>query len=851
MQALRILVAQSEPCLLAQVVEQALRRMPGVTVVQNQVLGTTHAARLIEAGDARVDAVIAVTRDDGPDGPLGTVQSDVVISRIAIDRDMTLIAASQVGLDALVAALRALSEGCGPTRLPREDDREYPPDPQVKDCGVRDEVDAARVDLIALLRAWLDDTLLHYHRGQPQAEDDFPGLTRSAASIEPLLMSHDDSPGAPPERDRPDMPGTLRDLLDALIRANPGDEPLSAIYRRLAPTPLEFSALMLALAPELDMKYQTVYGFLQDDMSRRTASLALVCAVLGLSVGTRRELGRSGALARWCLFDAGESLPYADEPLRVDPCIANWILGDDAALLRAAQASAIIGTTPWHGAAWPTDALRECCDALRSTLAVRPVDASWIALAGGDMDGWKAAVEAVSSADGTPLMRISLEHLAHVDPEKMANVVLHIARAARLLDRLIVVDAADAFGTESELHALALLRATLEGSARPALIVTMRVERFASTLSISHGAILRRDAPGSATIGKSLAAAAACNGIPITDEDAARMARMYPLRFESIHSALKLAAADGLAQRTPDERLAAVASNLRRVSTAHLPRFARLIQPAVTLDDVVLPHERRAQLDEMVAHVRHAGRVLDDWGFEAGRPLSRGVAALFCGPSGTGKSMAAEAIAHALHTDAWLVDLAQVVSKYIGESEKNLDVVFTEAEQSGALLVFNEADVLFSKRSEVRDAHDRYANMEVAYLLQRMESFSGLAILTTNFRQNLDQAFLRRLRFIVEFSKPDCEAREAIWMRCLPAAAPISSDVDCHALARQLELTGGNISQITLRAAFLAAQEGAMQITVAHLLAATRAELLKIGMTGAERELDQLNAGSAAQARAA
>ena len=257
------------------------------------------------------------------------------------------------------------------------------------------------------------------------------------------------------------------------------------------------------------------------------------------------------------------------------------------------------------------------------------------------------------------------------------------------------------------------------------------------------------------------------------------------------------------------------------------------------LDDVVLPHDQRAQLDEMVTHVHHAATVLDVWGFGPVLGRARGVAALFWGPSGTGKTMAAQAVARELIADVYQVDLARVVSKFIGETEKNLDAIFDDAERAGAVLLFDEADALFGKRSEVKDAHDRYANIEIAYLLQRMELFGGVAILTTNFRQNVDAAFLRRLRFVVEFPRPDAAAREAIWRKSMPASAPLDARIDFAYLARRVEITGGNIRQIALRAAFAAASEQAAAIRMDHLVEATRAELGKLGMPAAERELGE------------
>ncbi len=217
----------------------------------------------------------------------------------------------------------------------------------------------------------------------------------------------------------------------------------------------------------------------------------------------------------------------------------------------------------------------------------------------------------------------------------------------------------------------------------------------------------------------------------------------------------------------------------------------------------------------------------------------RGVPALFSGPSGTGKTMAAQIIARELAVELFQVDLANTVSKYIGETEKNLDRIFEAAESASAVLLFDEADALFGKRTEVRDAHDRYANVEVAYLLQRMEAYSGLVILTTNFRQNLDKAFMRRLRFVVEFPEPDATHREAIWQRVFPDDAPLAEDVSFGFLARRLELTGGHIQQIAIRAAFAAVGEDA-PIGMRHIVHATREELRKLGMLNAEQTLAQL-----------
>jgi SpoVK/Ycf46/Vps4 family AAA+-type ATPase len=238
---------------------------------------------------------------------------------------------------------------------------------------------------------------------------------------------------------------------------------------------------------------------------------------------------------------------------------------------------------------------------------------------------------------------------------------------------------------------------------------------------------------------------------------------------------------------------------------------------------LVLPRERLDQLREALARVRHQARVIDDWGFLDDRPGARGVRMLFAGPPGTGKTLSAEVLAHSLATDLLVVDLARLVSKWIGETEKNLAEVFEAAERSRAVLLFDEADALFGKRTEVSDAHDRYANLETAYLLARLERFEGLAILSTNLRQNLDSAFTRRLEFILDFDPPGRAERLALWRCHLPAEAPLAGDVDLDELAAGFPLVGGLIRNAAVAAAFLAAAED-RSITLLHLVHSIRSE---------------------------
>lgn len=257
---------------------------------------------------------------------------------------------------------------------------------------------------------------------------------------------------------------------------------------------------------------------------------------------------------------------------------------------------------------------------------------------------------------------------------------------------------------------------------------------------------------------------------------------------------------------------------------ARLDELAQRVTLVATWDDLVLPGAQLATLHQISAHVKHRLKVYQDWGFGVSGSRGLGITALFSGESGTGKTMAAEVLANDLHLDLYRIDLAAMVSKYIGETEKNLRRVFDAAEQSGAILLFDEADALFGKRSEVNDSRDRYANIEVSYLLQRMESYRGLAILTTNLKHTIDTAFQRRLRFVIQFPFPDSQLRERIWRGAFPAATPLN-DVDPRRLA-QLGIAGGSIRNIALNAAFLAADAGA-PLDMGHLLQAARSEASK------------------------
>jgi hypothetical protein len=274
---------------------------------------------------------------------------------------------------------------------------------------------------------------------------------------------------------------------------------------------------------------------------------------------------------------------------------------------------------------------------------------------------------------------------------------------------------------------------------------------------------------------------------------------------------------------------------VRAQNAAGLERLARRIEPEVAWDDLVLAPAVLRGLRDVAARARHRDTVLTEWRMRRGGGRGHGVTALFAGDSGTGKTMSAEVIASDLRLDLYTVNLATVVDKYVGETEKNLERIFAEAAGVNAVLFFDEADAIFGKRSDVRDAHDRYANIESAYLLQRLETFDGLAVLATNLRANIDEAFTRRLDAIIDFPAPTPELRHQLWASCLVDPLPVADDVDLEFLADAFELAGGNIRSASTTAAYLAAAAGG-PVTMSELITAVEQEYRKLGRLVLERE---------------
>jgi hypothetical protein len=598
--------------------------------------------------------------------------------------------------------------------------------------------------------------------------------------------------------------------------------PVGALARAFDLTAFDRDLLILALAPELDPSIEILYAYALDDVSRKyaTAHLALGLFTDGFEsrFETQRRLEEAAPLFHNCLLrmEPGSSFGTAfhGRPLKVDDRIREFLLGSDALDPRLMRLSKTVSEI-----ALPS-VQQDCVEGLRERLALGECD-SFNFTGPADCGKLQVAREVYRGA-GRRLMQLD-PHRLPSDAGEREEALRIAAREARLARLAYFMKAPES--DPGERQSANRFLEFVERLQAPVAIDTP--ERFSCDRNLIVAAIARPDRESQVEMWR---AALGEHGTFLNAE-IAELVEQFDLGPEGITQAADEARAQA------NGAGAIPSSGLWRACRAQcagrMEDFAQRLSPTQTWDDIVLPADTRKQLQEVAAQVSRRAQVYERWGFARRIRRGRGISALFSGASGVGKTMSAEVLANHLNLDLYRIDLAGVVSKYIGETEKNLRRIFDAAEQSGAILFFDEADALFGKRTEVKDSHDRYANIEVNYLLQRMEEYRGLAILATNRKSALDRAFLRRLRFVVDFPFPDAAHRRLIWSKSFPKEAPIG-ELDFDFLAR-LEITGGNIRNIALNAAFMAAERGCA-IDLDSVLHAVRREYSKIDKLVTESE---------------
>lgn len=599
----------------------------------------------------------------------------------------------------------------------------------------------------------------------------------------------------------------------------------------------EMDAFLICLAPALDLRYERLYGFLQDDVTHKLPGLELILNLL-LPPGIERlyhldsfrdhaPLIRHRLLAK---ADAASENGYSllKQDLYVPPEIVSWLLGEYRPGKKLADMLRLIPTQPDRGDFSAPENLNLDWAAIAPS---RPV----LGFYGPDTAQMLNAARQIAGRLARPLLLADLNAMEAVEGLSRAAVLRLVFRDALLEGAIPCFTGWDHFLSEegvvpenifSELNSFPNLLILCSAAPWRAQGGKLAGERpllwwgFDLPSTAERSQIWRQSLQGA-------------GGVPV--EAFELLAGQFTLATGQIQSAAwaakNAAFQSGRALSAEDLFEAA-----RLYSSHHLDNLAVKIEPRYRWEDIVLPDDETAILHEIVSTVRGRSLVLETWGVGEKLVSSTGISALFAGPPGTGKTLAAQVIAAELRMDIYKVDLSTVVSKYIGETEKNLERIFSQARNSNAILFFDEADAIFGKRSEVKDAHDRYANIEVGYLLQRMESYDGVVILATNLRANLDEAFTRRLQFVVDFPFPDEAQRLEIWQVLFPLGVPRGDNIDFGLLAKRFELSGGGIRNAIVSAAFLAASEEA-RVGTQHLLHGVRRELQKMGRLINEKDL--------------
>ncbi|MFF3328197.1 AAA family ATPase [Streptomyces sp. NPDC002888] len=667
---------------------------------------------------------------------------------------------------------------------------------------------------LAWLRARLDGP------ARPRHEESAPRPAAVSDSGRHWTRRGRPAPALPPAPRQPEPPGTgpaadrlAAERQDAARPEHTGPPALVALADRFGLTDFERDVLLLASAPALDPALGAAIAAAQSDPAATAPTFALA---LRLFDDARWDvLSPRRPLRHWRLAEAvrGPAQPLLTAPLRADDRIANLVRGLndlDERLLAVVEPVA----DPAPGLPSPASA-RRTVDAVAAALpSVAPGGRFPVVQLVCDdaASGTLVAVRACARLS-REVYRLPAKLLLHggTDPDAAA-LLWH--RETRLLPVALLLDATDADPDDAALTAA--VHRFLSRTGGPVLLAAREVWPVAEL----PGAVIDVSVPPP---DEQRALWAAVTGLD-PDGVPAALAGQFRLGLPALHR-IGAAHADDPTDALPGPRLWAAC---RDASRPRLESLARRTVPRARWADLVLPDDQMDVLRRMAGQVRHATTVFADWGFGKGMSRGQGVTALFAGPSGTGKTFASEVLAHELALDHYRIDLSAVVSKYIGETEKNLRRVFDAAEGGGSLLLFDEADALFGRRSEVHDSHDRYANIEVSYLLQRMEAYRGVAVLATNLRGALDPAFLRRLRFVVEFPVPGAPERRRLWAAAFPAGVPLSPDLDLRPFA-DLPTTGAAIQAIALGAAFRAAAAG-RPVDAATVRDAARAEFRKLDL---------------------
>ena len=619
---------------------------------------------------------------------------------------------------------------------------------------------------------------------------------------------------------------------------------LNSLKRLFGLSTFDLDILLVCLLPELDLDYQRIYAYLQDDITKKSPTvnfvLQLLCDSYTDMLKARQNFFPEAPLLKYHLISLRDNhIPGPTTLLAkfidVDERITNYLLEAEAIDAHISPFTVLV-----HPILKLQDIiLSKEIKQLLNKLVKQYVSKAFIChLRGPYGVGKQTTAEAVCYELAVPMLYVDLNEMVLVDtpPELLMPFIFRegiLQNAALYLDGfdLLLSD-----GKQIKPVCKAVIK-ELENYPHPVFLSGEKNWQARGRLEYKSFIDIELPIPSYLVRKQLWHKQWSSNPAPAVDVDLNDVANKFRFSGGQIRDAI-ITARDLAKWRDPGN---GVITKQDLYSACHLQAreilntMAHKVQPKYDWADIVLPKDQMEQLHEICSYVKYYSTVYGDWGFERKLSLGKGLNVLFAGPSGTGKTMAAEIIAHELGLELYKIDLSAIVSKYIGETEKNLDRIFQEGQTSNAILFFDEADALFGKRSEVRDSHDRYANIEIAYLLQKMDEYKGVVILATNLRKNMDEAFSRRMHFALEFPIPDEADRYRIWKSIFPPEVPLAKNIDLEFIARQFKITGGNIKNIALGAAFLAVEDGGC-INTENLVRATKREYQKMGKLCTEDE---------------
>lgn len=712
----------------------------------------------------------------------------------------------------------------------------------------REHLDDELLKLDLLIHKQIQRLRSRNKQEEPKVDQSLTGFYISEGEVNGMIGKTKQDPGIPGNTRLEHSLQSIKERIAKGVHCSFGNGvwlPFYHLARVFQLNPMEMDILLVCLAPERDLKYERLYAYLHSNVTKKSPSIDLIMDLLCQTPQERNSartcFSPHSPLFRYdliCFIDESLEQPLIARCVKAEQRVVDFLLHHPAPAPVSELPGLVTVVTPTRD--WSTvlahserkDSLNRLTDEIFQTGKRRGFVFYFRGPYGA---GKKLTAEAFCRQHRLTLLIVDTNVLLSasqgIGTEKIVN---RLFRETVLLPTVIYMDHFDVLLGEEPKNDF--YRKVIAGAMKKYPFITFLSGEsiWISRPEFKFCGFLEMTFPvPSYPVRKRMweKVLAPKNGIELTgDKKTDRLADTFRLTCGQIRDAandarvLALSSDKGGGSMGTDELFQAC----RAQSNTRLCRMGRKIDPKYTLSDIVLPREEKQQLNEILNHVKYRRVIYHDWGFDRKLALGKGLNILFSGSSGTGKTMAVDVIANELQLDYYKIDLSRVVSKYIGETEKNLSAIFNEAETASGILFFDEADALFGKRSEVKDSHDRYANIETGYLLQKMEEFEGVVILATNMKKNMDEAFVRRMHFALDFPFPGEESRLRIWQGIFPREAPLDKNIDMEFLSKRFKVTGGNIKNIALSAAFFAAGENGA-VTMEHILRSCKREFQKMG----------------------